>query len=43
VAAVSAAADTGVLPVTGAGIVAALGAVLLAGGGQLLRRRRRVS
>jgi hypothetical protein len=33
-------AESGVLPVTGAGLAAALGALLLVGGGQLARRRR---
>jgi hypothetical protein len=39
-AASPAGSDLGVLPVTGAGALAALGAVLLIGGGQLARRRR---
>jgi hypothetical protein len=39
-AASPASSDVGVLPVTGAGVAAALGAVLLIGGGQLARRRR---
>jgi hypothetical protein len=39
-AASPAGSDAGVLPVTGAGALAALGALLLVGGGQLARRRR---